>query len=62
MSDESQRICIAIREFLSEHPDVTNPALVLHGILEANPELRHDKELDLDSIGLMVQYCEKPPE
>ncbi|SLM49713.1 protein of unknown function [Nitrospira japonica] len=41
---------------LSEHP-----ALILHGILEAHPDLREGEEIDLDIIGLVVQCCEPEP-
>lgn len=51
----------AIMEFLQEHPDVANPALILHGILQKHPEFRGGEEFDLDAIGRMVQWCEEPP-
>jgi hypothetical protein len=50
-----------IRAFMRDNPSVTNPALILHGILEAHSELREGKEIDLDIIGLFVQYCEREP-
>ena len=50
-----------IRAFMRDNPSVTNPALILHGILEAHPDLREGKEIDLDIIGLFVQCCEREP-
>lgn len=50
-----------IRAFMRDNPSVTNPALILHGILEAHPDLRKGKEIDLDLIGLFVQCCEREP-
>jgi hypothetical protein len=49
----------AIRAFMRDNPFVTNPALILHGILEAHPDLREGNEIDLDIIGLFVQCCER---
>lgn len=51
----------AIRAFMRDNPSVTNPALILHGILEAHPDLREGEEIDLDIIGLFVQCCEREP-
>jgi hypothetical protein len=50
-----------IRAFMRDNPSVTNPALILHGILEAHPDLRQGEEIDLDLIGLFVQCCEREP-
>lgn len=50
-----------IRAFMRDNPSVTNPALILHGILEAHPDLRVGEEIDLDIIGLSVQCCERDP-
>lgn len=50
-----------IRAFMRDNPSVTNPALILHGILEAHPDLREGKEIDLDIIGLFVRCCEREP-
>lgn len=47
--------------FMRDNPTVTNPALILHGILEAYPDLRGGEEVDLDIIGLLVQCCEPGP-
>ncbi|BCA53368.1 hypothetical protein W02_05080 [Nitrospira sp. KM1] len=51
----------AIGAFMRDNPSVTNPALILHGILEAHPDLREGNEIDLDIIGLFVQCCEPEP-
>ena len=51
----------AIRAFMRDNPSVTNPALILHGILEAHSDLRNGEEIDLDIIGLFVQCCEREP-
>ncbi len=50
-----------IRAFMRDNPSVTNPALILHGILEAYPDLREGKEIDLDIIALFVRCCEREP-
>lgn len=60
MSDDATKFGDAVRSFLAEHPDVRNSGLVLHGILVAHPELRDHRELDLDSFGKFIQYCEEP--
>lgn len=59
MMDDASQVGDAVRDFLAKHPDVTNPALVLHGILEAHAELRDGREIDLDSFGPWVQFCEE---
>lgn len=59
---DAKQVGDAVRDFLAQHPGVTNPALVLHGILEAHPELRDGREIDLDSFGPWVQFCEEVPE
>ena len=49
----------AIKAFMYDNPSVTNPVLILHGVLQAPPELREGKEINLDIIGLFVQHCER---
>lgn len=50
-----------IRAFMRDNPSITNPALILHGILEAHPDLRGGEDIDVDIIGLLVQCCEPEP-
>lgn len=57
--DDAKQVGEIVRDFLAQHPDVTNPALVLHGVLEAHPELRDGREIDLASFGPWVQHCEE---
>lgn len=58
---EDRKVSDAIQAFLADHPDVTSPALILHGILEANPDLRAGKDVDVDAVGAFVQHCEAEP-